>query len=135
MRPVVLAALICLLGGVPASAQNAFATNGARVYPLDSNVYEVVGNSGGGYRLFWCGAGEYARRVLGASWSSQISIVRGLGPSQATNRRSAVQFTLNPDAAGVTPMQSPRLNAYDVGDTKSVNEASGYCNEIRFRQR
>lgn len=135
MRPILIAALICLMGLAPASAQNAFATNGARVYALDANVYEVVGNSGGGYRLFWCGAGEYARRVLGASWSARISVVRGLGPSLATNRRSAVQFTLTPGAVGVTPIQSPSLNAYDVGDTKSVNEASSFCNEIRFRQR
>ena len=111
MRPILIAALISLAGAVPASAQNAFATNGARVYALDANVYEVVGNSGGGYRLFWCGAGEYARRVLGASWSARISVVRGLGPSQATNRRSAVHFTLNPGAVGVTPIQSPSLNA------------------------
>ncbi len=135
MRSILFVALICLMGGVSASAQNAFATKGARVYALDANVFEVVGNSGGGYLLFWCGAGEYARRVLGASWSARISIVRGLGPSLATDRRSAVHFTLNPEAAGVTPIQSPSLNAYDVGDTKSVNEASGFCREIKFRQR
>jgi hypothetical protein len=52
-----------------------------------------------------------------------------------TNRRSAVQFTLDPDAAGITAIApSISLNALKPGDNMSVQQGDSYCNmqPIRF---
>lgn len=124
------AALLAVTG--PAAAQKAFNAPGSRVYAIDGNTFEVVGNSGRGYKLYWCGAADYARRALGAGWRNQVTVVRGLGTSQATGQRSAVQFTTNPKALGITPIQSPSPNSYEVGDSKTVTEANGYCRDLKF---
>lgn len=115
-----------------ALAQRGFGAPGSVVYPINDNVFEVVGNSGRGYILFWCGASRYARQVLGIDWRSKITIVRGLGRSEATGQRSAVQFTVNPGAVGVTPISSYSPNAYEVGDSKTATEANGFCHELIF---
>lgn len=131
--PVLRSALatICLiLSLTPAQAQQGFAAYGSVTYPLNANVFEVVGNSGRGYTLFWCGAAQYARRVLGAPWKTRIVITRGLGRSEVTGQRSAVHYTLTPEAIGVTPVRSSFPNAYDLGDSKSVTEANGFCREL-----
>ncbi|OWU69049.1 hypothetical protein ATO3_23345 [Marinibacterium profundimaris] len=119
-------------------AQNFLGTpGGARVYPINDNVFEVVGNSGYGYDLWWCGASEYARRVLGAGWGTPVTIARSLGTSQATGRRSSVQFTLNPAALGIDKVTSYSPNALVVGDTKTVQTGNMSCPRLnvplRFR--
>ncbi|MBB95345.1 MAG: hypothetical protein CML68_12230 [Rhodobacteraceae bacterium] len=117
----------------PAQAQNFLATpGGARVYPINENVFEVVGNSGRGWDMWWCGAATYARRVLGASWQAPMSIARGLGTSQATGRKSAVQFTLNPGALGIETLKSTSPNSLVVGDTKTVQTGNVSCSRLQF---
>ncbi len=60
---------------------------------------------------------------------------RGRGPSETTGRKTAVQFTLDPAAAGITAT-SPNvlLNALKTGDNMSVQSANLYCaqNPVRF---
>ena len=137
MSPVRSCIVALALGAASAAqAQNFLATPGnGRVYPINENVFEVVGNSGLGYDLWWCGASQYARRVLGAGWGAQVSIARGLGPSQATGRRSSVQFTLNPAALDVTVVHSTSPNALVGGDTKTVQTGNMSCDRLRFPQR
>ncbi|WP_428928471.1 hypothetical protein [Marinibacterium sp. SX1] len=130
-RLMITALALALAGS--AQAQNFLATPGdARVYPIDQNVFEVVGNSGRGFNMWWCGAATYARRVLGADWRAPISIARSLGTSQATGRRSSVQFTLNPSALGIEPVQSYSPNALVLGDTKTVQDANSSCTQLRI---
>ena len=101
---------------------------GVRVAPVNDVVFEVVPRSSGSGPIFWCGAADYARQVLGAGWKTTIYIARGRGQSETTNRRSAVQFTLDPSAAGITPTgQSLSLNALKVGDNMTVQQANHYC--------
>jgi hypothetical protein len=101
---------------------------GARVNPVNSAVFEVVPRSSGDGQIFWCSAADYAQRALGASWQAQLYIVRGRAPSVTTGRRSSVQFTLDPTAAGVTPAPSSiSLNALDPGENMSVQQAYTYC--------
>lgn len=132
-------AALALLGACetqPVSDTGRFSTpGGAGVYQINANVFEVVGSSSRGASIYWCGASEYARRALGQSWETQISISRTLGPSQATDRTSAVQFTLNPSAVGVTPFRSSFPNQLQVGDTNSVSQANLYCDKLRFPPR
>ncbi|MGV6847712.1 MAG: hypothetical protein ACWA5A_04970 [Marinibacterium sp.] len=114
------------------AARSGFSAPQSRVYQIDANTFEVVGNSGRGARLYWCGAATYARRELGASWQDKVTIARTLGPSAATGRRSAVQFTLTPEALGITPISSPTPNAFAVGDTMTVTSGNGFCRELKI---
>lgn len=102
---------------------------GTRIAPVNNAVFEVVARGAGTGYDYWCGASDYARRALGAGWNATVFIARGRGTSVTTGRRSAVQFTLDAAAAGITPIPpSLSLNALKVGDNMSVQQANSYCN-------
>jgi hypothetical protein len=107
---------------------------GAKVNPVNAAVFEVVPKSGGIGADYWCGAADYAHRQLKASWQARIYIARGRGPSVTTGKRSAVQFTLDPAAAGITPAPSSlSLNSLKVGESMSVQNGFSYCQkEVPF---
>lgn len=113
---------------IPTSADAFTGRRGTRVNPVDAVVFEVIARTAGSGADYWCGAGEYASRGLGAPWTARIYIARGRGPSVTTGRKSAVQFTLDPAAAGVTPTAPTiSLNTLRVGDSMSVQQARGHC--------
>lgn len=66
------------------------------VYPVNDKVFEVVERPGAMTSDFWCSAGEYAHRVLGASAVQRIYIWRGRGPAATVANRKSVQFSLVP---------------------------------------
>lgn len=106
------------------------ARNGVRVNPVNSAVFETVPRSSGYGAIYWCAASEYARRALNASWQTEVYVARGLGPSETTNRRSAVQFTIDPTAAGISPgSRGGSLNSFNVGDHMSITQANRFCEE------
>ncbi|MEY8829004.1 hypothetical protein AB9K34_11410 [Sedimentitalea sp. XS_ASV28] len=106
---------------------------GARVNPVNSSVFEVVPKSSGDGQVFWCSAADYAQRELRAPWQARIYIARGRAPSMTTGRRSSVQFTLDPQAAGITPAPSSiSLNSLKVGESMTVQQAYGYCSISPF---
>lgn len=123
---IFLAAAIALCA---ADVVDAFSgRRGTRVNPVDNVVFEVIARSAGSADDYWCGAGDFAQRALGAAWAAPIYIVRGRGQSVTTGRRSAVQFTLDPQAAGITPRDNAFwLNAMEVGDNMSVQTAQTHC--------
>lgn len=125
--------ILAVLVAGTAQAQTGLRTPGNGVaYQVDENVFEVVGNSGRGGVLFWCGASEFARRVLGAPWQAEVTVVRSFGLSAVTGRKSAVQFSLNPEAVGVTKKKSYSYNAMEVGDFNTLTAARRYCSDISF---
>ncbi|MDU9003506.1 hypothetical protein [Sedimentitalea todarodis] len=123
---------IALIAGlafaIPQTGEAFTSKLGARVNQVNSAVFEVVPRSSGNGQVFWCSAADYAQRALRASWRARIYIARGRAPSVTTGRRSSVQFTLDPKAAGITPAPpSLSLNALNVGESMTVQEAYGYC--------
>ena len=101
---------------------------GARVNPVNDIVFEVVPRNSGSGEVIWCAAADYAQRELRAPWQARIYVVRGRGPSVTTGRRTAVQFTLDPTAAGVTPITpSLSLNSLQAGDNMTVQNGHTYC--------
>ncbi len=117
------------LGALPASAFTSW--TGQRVYQLNEAVFEVVPRGRSRTNDYWCSAAEYARRALGAGWQDRVYIVRGYGPSQATGRRTAVQFTLNPEAAGVTPLPPGGLRqGLKPGDSMTVSRGNSFCEPV-----
>lgn len=123
------AALIATFAFALPGAGDAFTSKlGARVNPVNAAVFEVVPRSSGTGQVFWCSAADYAQRELGASWQARVYVVRGRAQSETTGRRSSVQFTLDPKAAGITPASSSiSLNTFVVGDSMSVQQAHSYC--------
>lgn len=112
----------------PISAQAFTAPNGARVFPVNDAVFEVVAGSSTAGQDMWCAAARYAYRALNAPWEARIYIARGMTQSVTTNRRSAVHYTLDPAAAGVTPRDGGiALNQFNVGDNMTVSHANSYC--------
>lgn len=135
MKSKLLFAGAILLAGVAGSADAFTSTNGQRVNQASEAVFEVVARGRSRTNDYWCSASEFARRVLGAGWRDQIYVVRGYGPSVTTGRRTAVQFTLDPQAAGVTPLDGGVIvSGWTVGDGMSIQRANGFCEPgpIRF---
>jgi hypothetical protein len=127
MRRLVLA----FLAIAPSAAFAYIAENRHSVAPVSGAVFEVVGEPGSGAQQYWCAAGEYARDRLGARSNARVYIVRGRGPAQSEPGATAVRFTIDPGAAGVTPI-SPRLSlSVDaIGDNLPVASAVTYCYNV-----
>ncbi|TDK51598.1 hypothetical protein E1832_03075 [Antarcticimicrobium luteum] len=130
MKPIspVLAALTALCLALPIPAEAFSGRRDTRAYPISDVAFEVIARTAGSADVYWCGASDYARRVLNAPWSAKIHVLRGRGPSVTTGRRTAVQFTL--DAQAVPPQ--PRelffvLNRLRPGDRMSVQQAATHC--------
>jgi hypothetical protein len=120
---------VAALSAIPAQAGSFRARNGATVNTVNAAVFEVVPRGTAAGPSYWCAAADYAQRGLRAAWTAKIYIARGLGPSATTGRRSAVQFTMDPQAAGVTPTPpSLSINSLRAGDSMSVQQAASYCN-------
>ncbi|MFY0617893.1 hypothetical protein [Shimia sp.] len=120
---VTLAALVaCSDGG------GGFVTmTGVRVNSVNADVFEVIARPDNEVNQLWCGAGEYARRALGAAVNDRVYVVSGGGPAVTTKAPSSAQFSLKPPAqvTGATGHKSywgPR-----VGRSKFVADASSSC--------
>ena len=117
---------LCLALAIPAEAFTG--GRGIRVNPMSGSSFEVIAPIGGPVDDYWCGASDYARRVLGAPWTAQIYLLRGRGPSATTNRRTAVQFTMDADAAPEEGQgQFQRYSLLNPGSHMSVQQAATYC--------
>ena len=123
-----LAALtaLCLALPIPAGAFNG--RRDTRAFAIDDTAFEVIARTAGSADDYWCGASDYARRMLNAPWAAQIYVLRKRGPSVTTGRRTAVLFTL--DAGAVPPRAkdlSRFLNLMTPGNHMSVQLAAIYC--------
>lgn len=106
------------------------AENRLEVNPISEAVFEVIGRPGSGGPDYWCAAGDYAFRVLGAASNARVYLVRGRAGAVTSNRRSAVHFSL-------TPPSNPEgenglsLSVTRVGENLSIASAQNYCNDFR----
>ena len=128
-RTLAVLTALCLALPVPADAFTG--RRGTRVNPISDTAFEVIARTAGSADDYWCGASDYARRVLNAPWAAQIYVLRGRGPSATTGRRTAVQFTMD---AGAVPTRAKRLfqlpNRMEPGDHRSVQLAAIACERI-----
>jgi hypothetical protein len=100
--------------------------NRHEVFPVSNTVWEVVSEVGSSAADYWCGAGDFAQRVLGTPAADRIYIWRGIGPSVNRPGKKAVQFSLTPPAGANT---SPRLSlsVKEAGDNLARHAAVQYC--------
>lgn len=101
--------------------------NGASVYPVSADVFEVVARPGNEINQFWCGAGEYASRALGAPNTARVYVVGEAGPGTVVETPNAMQFSLLPPekASGATG----RVSSWgpDLGRNEFVGDARRRC--------
>ncbi len=116
---------LLLVSVTPAEAFRSF--NGAQVNPIDDIVFEVIPKNSPRTGDIWCAASEYARRVLGAGWRTRVYVVQGQGTSVTTGRRTAIQFTIYPDKAGVVPLEGGVRSGFRPGDSMTISNANGNC--------
>ncbi|UTS79888.1 hypothetical protein [Phaeobacter piscinae] len=109
------------------------AINRLEVVPAGTGQFEVIGRAGALKSDYWCAAGDYVRKSLGLSWQTKIYAVDGIGPSATTGARSAVRFTLDPAAAGVTPFTGNWTgDILTPGYAFRANAAYGKCEDWIF---
>lgn len=122
-----LAVLFSCLALMPSTGAAWQADNRLDVTALPSgDAFEVVGRPGSAGSDYWCAAGDYALRVLGATHGERIYLVRGRGAPVTSNRKSAVHFSLTP-VEGAVQRNPPFLSMKSVGDNLSVSFARNYC--------
>ncbi|WP_299281099.1 hypothetical protein [uncultured Tateyamaria sp.] len=95
---------------------------------IDSNSFEIVEADGAGNAQLWCGAGIYARRVLGER-GGDITIEMARGPSQTRPGRKAVRFTTDP-AAAAAGSSSLSLNVRREGVVFTMTHAYALCRQF-----
>lgn len=106
------------------------ADNRHTVEPISESVFEVVGRSGSGGPEFWCAAGDYARRALGASAAQRVYLVRGPAPAITRDWNRAVLFSLvQPQDADLTP--GFNLSVDRVGENLNAAMAQSYCSDYK----
>jgi len=102
------------------------AINRHEVYPVSDTVFEVLNEVGSGPVDYWCGAGDFARHVMGTPATQRIYIWRAIGPSATRQGRKSVQFSLTaPQGADTTPGLS--LSVKHAGDNLTSALAYQYC--------
>ncbi|WP_170409085.1 hypothetical protein [Ruegeria atlantica] len=122
-----LAISAAILLNVPVSASAA--PNGYQTVAVNNNMFEVIPRARRDVDGYWCAAADFARRTLGAGWQQRIYVVRGYGPSEATGRRTAVQFSLQQPTN--VPQQASSISiGFQAGESMSVQGANGLCNAV-----
>ncbi len=127
---ITTAVTAAVLLSTPASASAA--RNGFQTVALNNSVFEVIPRSRRDVDGYWCAAADFARRTLDAGWQDRIYVVRGYGPSEATGRRTAVQFSTQPPAGEVPQQGSFITSGFNPGESMSVQGANGRCNVRPF---
>lgn len=130
MKPVlkILAVLTAISAALPTAVLAFQAINTLQVNKVDKNIFEVVGRPGATKNDYWCGAGDYLRRELQLPWKTKIYVVSGIGRGVTTGARSAVQFTLHPEALGIELYEKSWVgDVLTVGYGRTVTAAFYYC--------
>jgi hypothetical protein len=134
MRALLLPTLAALLAAPLHAAKPYRAYNTLSVVPDTTRPVEfrVISRAHGGPADYWCAAGDYARRALGADVTARIYVLRPPGESPVSYGRSAFTFTLAPPAelaSGRRPGDNGRygLSVGEPGYNLSVAHARSFC--------
>ena len=122
---------VALITSVPGIALAWQADNRHIVNPVSDTVFEFVGKPGSGGPEFWCAAGDYARRAIGASATQRVYLVRGPAPALTRNWNRAVLFSLTqPQDVDLTPGYT--LSVTRVGENLVAATAQNYCSDNKM---
>ena len=110
------------------------AWNRHEVLPVADGVFEVVSRVGSGPRQFWCGAGDYVYRKMGAPGVQRIYIHEAIGESVNRPGKKSVKFSLTPPL-DVSTSPGYSLSVKAVGDNLSAASAQQYCYDGGYEDR
>ncbi len=130
MMKRVMTSMVLATVAISAPMTAGAAPNGFQTVAVNNSVFEVIPRARQDVDGYWCAAADFARRTLGAGWQQRVYVVRGYGPSEATGRRTAVQFSLTPPKNA--PQQSSVSLGFQGGESMSVQGANGRCNRRQF---
>lgn len=123
-----LAVVAICSSALPAAAQEYRAVNTLYVNRVDKYVFEVIGRPSANREDYWCGAGDYVRRVIGAPWKTKIFVVSGISRGVTTGAKSAARFTLHPEEVGIEPYEAGWISdTLTIGYSRSVTFAFDRC--------
>ncbi|PSL20017.1 hypothetical protein CLV88_10476 [Shimia abyssi] len=128
MRKLMILSCFAFVACSETSSGGFHTRNGVRVAPVNAQVFEVSQSpSGVGEADFWCGAGDYARRMLGAKDSERVYVVSEAGPGVVAQSNSTVQFSMSPPeqtqgALGRVSSWGPK-----IGTSSSVVRSASSC--------
>lgn len=128
---LVLAAL-AIMAITPGASWAWRAINGTEVNPVRKGVYEGIPHGHSGPQQFWCGAGDYARQVLGVGPTQRIYIWRAIGPSETRPGAKSVQFALQPPPGKEDYQPGYSLSVKNEGDNLDAAMAQRYCYNDSF---
>jgi len=130
---IILVFVTGMLFILPGASQAWRAWNWHEVYPLNDTTFEVIGRAGTGPADYWCGAGDFARTVLGVAPTQRIYIWHKEGPSQTRAGHRAVQFAFSPPPGKENYQSGYSLTVKEAGDNLTAAAAHQYCvNRDRF---
>ncbi|SNS47577.1 hypothetical protein [Tropicimonas sediminicola] len=95
-------------------------------------TFEVWTRAGMGKADYFCAAGDFAKRRLGADNSDTLTVVSGRAPSKYAANREAFTFALG--AAGSTSSVGEMVAGPRTGQTSSVRQARVLCSQARVNQ-
>ncbi|MEY8829005.1 hypothetical protein AB9K34_11415 [Sedimentitalea sp. XS_ASV28] len=126
MKTAIRLALVACLACLPSWGAAWWSFNRLEVFPVSETAWEVVAGVGTGAADYWCGAGDFAQRVLGVSAASRIYIWKSEGPSVNRPGRKAVQFSMSPPS-GADTSTGYSLSVKRAGDNLARHAAVQYC--------
>jgi hypothetical protein len=125
MKNGFLTAILVGTLAVPASAATFTAENSVKVTSLAGKSFEVAPDRKFGVPGQWCGAADYAKRVLGVTGTERLYV-----QGQGSTRRSVV-FGLDPAGATPSSISVVSNSANTPGANFSVQRAFLFCIEQR----
>ena len=130
MRSKTLALIAALCLGATGASASVFTIAGLQARGPAEN-FEVFVRAGRGSEDYFCAAGDYAKRALGARASDRIVITRGLGPSPTVGNRLSIGFSVQATAARSQGIDQLFLRLRQPGANRSVAFANHLCNGLR----
>lgn len=90
------------------------------------NRFDILQNAGSGGSDYWCAAGEYAIKKLGAPPTARIYLVQPLGKGRLG--RNSVGFSLNPnDVPGGQSAGGFTMSITKVGQSWGAEHSRSQC--------
>ena len=118
----------CVTGPEVAGGPQFLAQNGRRVVPMpEPGVFEVLAKAGDGGPSFFCAAGDFADRRLGARATDRVVLIEPVGDSRSYPGTRGAQFRV------MSPAEAPpssglffRMNR--AGESRTIGAALQSCN-------
>lgn len=124
---VLLAAGLLLTSNGAVEASSFYAVNRLQVVALSEYEIEVIGRPGAYKSSYWCAAADFLRRNR-VPWKTRVYVVSGIGRGVSTGARSAVRFTLDPQASDVEIYENNVItDILHPGYGRTLTSAWGEC--------